>query len=860
MDRRWRCSLVLLVLALDTASKGQLIRRPLNPFTVKSPSGRIALWVNPSEEYGDGPAFYRATKDGKLLWQANLPYTVNTIAITDSGLAAGCASIFGPKNIPYIAVIEISGDGIAYVLDRISQDGPQPVDSPRQPQVGGILLDPDHDRLTVRMSDFSQSGESWRRYSFSKLARTSIEKLAAPSENTARSVIGASLIQGTDLVLVDWYTFDDNRDQMGQAFTVVDANMKQVWRIDLVGDFDSDKKGEEAYEQSSKVMNSGLILDVSKPNRFDVRFVKQKVRVKFEARRTGQTWTVTEVGRSPFVETPKLTPPSRIFKNVNLKTVRTLKVPRTADPPSQVHDVASFSVVGKKIILLRGGAQPSICATDLNGREIRTIRLPKMPIGAELMMAKANENRFVLIATKDEGAGKAWAWTVDFARSSCGALKNFQAFHVKSVTAFSDSSFAVLSTEHVPFSIAEHLSLHSSSGSLVWDHRQYGTSGRSGELLSPEDVCADSVGNMVVVDNIRHTLQTFDRKDNLVRDLDLDKAWGKKAEYPTNVVCAPNGGFWLVDMFAVLHIAHDGKIIRRLEPRFVGNKMIDLKGGISLDESGVPWCTDGFSIYRLNSTGLVDLTVGNKTRRSGIGDISQLAVGIDGRVYAQDRVTGGVSVFSKSGSNLFTCMPAATGLQSGKFGPSFDIARSGCVYIHGEDAVASYFPDGTRMKSVRVLKGKPKGAPFASNPNWYWRWASLLDEHGQVQGHIERWPDLSWLEYQGVLEAPNGELAIIETPSGFAGQGLLKLAFLTSHGVPLSQMILPAIGDKVGAAFDGQRVYISTDKGLCALDRKGKPIWRSKPKGWNDKWEVYPSLGMLALYNGDRTVTWVKPQ
>ncbi|MGC4047110.1 MAG: hypothetical protein QM758_25215 [Armatimonas sp.] len=62
---------------------------PLDPKRYYSPSGRYALFVDPSSPTGSGSAFYRLTLSGKTIWERTHPFTLREAGVTDTGIVGG---------------------------------------------------------------------------------------------------------------------------------------------------------------------------------------------------------------------------------------------------------------------------------------------------------------------------------------------------------------------------------------------------------------------------------------------------------------------------------------------------------------------------------------------------------------------------------------------------------------------------------------------------------------------------------------------------------------------------------------------------------------------------------------------------
>jgi outer membrane protein assembly factor BamB len=302
-----------------------------------------------------------------------------------------------------------------------------------------------------------------------------------------------------------------------------------------------------------------------------------------------------------------------------------------------------------------------------------------------------------------------------------------------------------------------------------------------------------------------------------------------------------------------------GRLVRSHPLKFGNGRRIELREGTRLDTQSRHWISTGNELDRLDDFGTVVQSVGNQPRRAGLGKISHLKVGTDGRIYALDAETSGVHVFDWKGHSLFTCQPKPKEFAAES--SQLDVTRSGDIYIEGSylDGSLHYSPAGKRMGYVPFADGTGRELAVSPKPTWRWFGSELIDERSKVVTRLRRFPDQRWMTGE-IAMAPDGRIAAYERPSYFERQGQpLRLAFYTMATRPEGQVFLPAEMPEVfGCAYDGNRCYFVTQKGLLAVDRKGKLVWRYQPPNWTTEWKAFPSMGKIALYDGDHTVRWIE--
>ena len=316
---------------------------PLDPKTYTSPSGTYLLWVNPSDPDGEGEAFYRLSSQGKVVWEKELPFTFRDASVADDGTSCGYAYTEGIMGLGNFEVAIIAPNGTLRADDKHVRKGSQFLHTDPNPKVAGWFLDPDNDRMVVRVPDpdVNLQKEVWWVYKLSDGKRRIVEPAALGEP--VRSLQDAKPLRGTTLTVVHWYQFQKT---MGSTFSLVDLEGKSVWRWDVPDDYESGEVDEKRYDLRGAVFETGAILDVGRPNQFEIRLGKQAVRVRFRAEPQADGWKVTEVGREPFIEPAKPVEPKLVAPSVQLKVMRKLVIPLATGPSSPIHDVGDAQARG----------------------------------------------------------------------------------------------------------------------------------------------------------------------------------------------------------------------------------------------------------------------------------------------------------------------------------------------------------------------------------------------------------------------------------------------------------------------------------------------------------------------------------
>ncbi|MBS1726163.1 MAG: hypothetical protein JST51_05530 [Armatimonadetes bacterium] len=842
---------------------------PVDPITVYSPSKKYKFWVNPSDPSGIGPSYCRLSRGGKTVWQKNLPYTFGQACVLDSGKVAGYAYLPDGQN-GKIVVALFDSQGNLKLEHKTARSPNRMLDGDNSTVAEGFLSDPGKDWLVVRVKNVHAGDgvERWWTYDTATFKYLKSVQIGQSPRTDYEYVKDAKILPGTPFILLNWSNY---RKTAGQSFNLVDKEGKKFWGQDFPGDLQS------AVDQGwkgdfSRFLTIGTILRCDQPGRFEVLLVKEKKRVTFVVQKSTKGWDVKEISREPYTVLHRTKPEPLVVKRADIPILAKVNIPQSADFKSDVSDVGDFCFWGDdKVVYLRRSSN-EVRVVGRDGRLIRNISLPPAAQGkdARVFIANTSGANFVVVATWAGPNRATLGWKLDVSSGKLVDLPKFKAGWVESIAASPNGRFAVVSMDMGDSSSASHVSFHDADGTPIWIKGNGWSSNDPAEISSPEDVAFDAKGNIVVLDNIAHTLQFFEQSGKFLRAYDLDRLWGKSLSYPTQITCLPGGGFWLIDSETCYLLDAKGAIVRSFKATLANGKAFESREDVRVDRNGQPWITNGRSIFRVDRSGKAIQTIGNAPRLRGLGKIESLKVNFDGRIYALDEVTNGVHVFDAHGKPLFVANPKPSEFDDTPNYARLAVAPSGDIYVSGNNGVGDihFSPTGQRLKNTierqRHRHEEEFGIPYRLKPTWHWWNCFLLDESGKTQATLRRWPDLTWMEEGPSAMAPDGQLM------AYGGRFFPeldlkpeKLAFFSSRGAPISQTLLPlAMPDTYHSAYDGNLCYFLTDSGLLAMDRQAHPKWLYVPPSWNSKssWDVFASRGKLALYDGERTVFWIDPR
>lgn len=857
--------IVLAVLASPLSKANLQVPDPdLDPATYLSSSGKFALWVNPSEPDGSGPATYRLSEGTTVKWTKTLPFTFHKASVTDTGRSIGYGYTQGRTQVRDLDVAIISEKGDVLLEDKHPRTYGFEHEPPG-PYGIGILPDPVSDRWLV-----SVSRGSWFKYSLEQ-ARFLGEVKQASGVECANWIVDEQCIVGTPLILADWWHFSDG---MGVVYALHDRDGKVVWKLEMPSDYELSGSEEEQDKMRDLMQTKGSILRSDQANRFDLRFVRAGQRVTFEVREELGKWQVSEVSRTPYAP-----PVGKVEKPVKLVVAeRQLQVIRQVVLPveggKKVPELgridAFFPLDRGRFAVLRNGTNLDLI--DGRGAKVRTVDLGQVDEGrSHRLAAHLGGSKFLLITSKSGENGSAHALTVDLSTGDRRDLLDFKCDDVNAITGFPDGSFAALSTEHSKYSSTEHLGYYGPTGKLVWMNGEAGFGGDDAELLSPEDLASTKAGWILVLDNIRDSLQVYDRSGKLVKFLDLGKVWDKKPSYPVEVIETRDGGYAMNDFGGeppMYVMGPDGVIRQALLPRYKDGKAVARFDGPVQDSEGALWISDGKALMQVGKDGIVARLIGPEPASSGLSEIGDIHIDAVGTIYALDINSGEVHLFDKDGKRTAVAKPLAKDFDKRPLEYAWlKVARSGDIYVGGGTGEGDlhFSPTGARLGYVdypSTFGNIPVSAqePYKRevSPQWRWHGTLLLDENGKDVARLRRWPDLRWMTDGPSAVAPDGRLMSFggpEDPMGFRLQAPDRIAFFTPGGLPEGMAPLPkGLGIVASSAFDGALSYFQCEESIVAIDRTGRAIWRFTPKGGIRS--ICPSLGGLAVFDGEKTITW----
>lgn len=223
---------MLTTILLAVALQWPLDETVLDPIGHVSPSGAFVLHVDPSARDGAGSSQCRLTRDGDVVWERELPFTLREAAVTDSGFAVGFALTAGDRYGGELVVAVLEPDGELVLDERTARVSSMYFCTSDSPRPHDLVVDGTSDRFVVRVYDESvdDGTEVWWRYRLStgeRLDALVASHLLSSSEEGSAYVQSARALPGTGLTLVHGHVFDAPNDL--DLFLLLDQDDAIVW-------------------------------------------------------------------------------------------------------------------------------------------------------------------------------------------------------------------------------------------------------------------------------------------------------------------------------------------------------------------------------------------------------------------------------------------------------------------------------------------------------------------------------------------------------------------------------------------------------------------------------------------------------
>ena len=798
----------------------------VNPVTYRSLSGEYELSVNPSDRYGRGGATYGLKKNGRQEWKQDFPFTLIRVHLTDEGESIGYGYSAGIEGMGHgegvgdfrIVIVDASG--------RLRLDSSTEREESRffhghpTPLGHGLVVDEKGDRVVVRVDDpkLDEDTESWWVYRLSsgQLVQKTIPRNRIKERQSLTFMIDAEHVRGTNLILQHWNCA--TRSTHGARFVLVDEDADPVWTLNVPRDDEVPKDEEYETRLSWFVRHSGETIRSQRDSEFEILLAASEQRVKHSVTGSPGAWVVDEVSRTPF----------------RLEAYQSQRSDTLDKPPSELESLGKinlrknhkrspvslmeFTIDSRNRIAFIRGNRESADAPDTfvlldSGGEV--IQETPLNVSADrnadwTSCTWIDGDRFLITRSERGPGGRSSAWWIDAGNGTLTRVTQFDAPSIDRLHRFSDGGFVALATNRFRFTSTQELRAYDPKGSLLWVV-QSGDHTRTDELFSPQDLCVTPRDEIAVVDNIKNTIQLFDRQGDFLRYIELERTWGREPNYLSSLRSTSNG-FVVYDFEGsppYVRTDSNGMATGGFEPRFADGRLVD-EHYFSVAPDGRIWVTDGDAICRLDAEGNVDRVVGEPPEPNSLSRIAASTIDGRGNIYAVDERTNAIHVFDSRGRSTHVCVMDPSEFRRAQYSPWLSVDDDGIVILSIDDLTpngrfARFDASGRTLPPLKFDRSVDKvgfqpGTDLVVALNS--RGAMLLDPRGDVLRNIQRRPDGNWLIYpDGLCFSAEGTFAVVD--DGAVG-------IYSETGEPQNTISLPSkVGLAPRIAFDGNHLIVS---------------------------------------------------
>lgn len=252
---------------------------------------------------------------------------------------------------------------------------------------------------------------------------------------------------------------------------------------------------------------------------------------------------------------------------------------------------------------------------ESDGTIVSTLNL-KSILGQEPIFPRVawiNQSRWVIAAPEICADGAAQAWWLDADSGEFSAISTEGYMFFWAITALGDGGFVATIELKTGTSPHNALVAHDASGALLWqvDEDPDTPAGR----FATNDVAVTAAGEIVLFEAApSRGVCFYSRAGGFVRRIETVARWGRQLAEPGWLTADARGGLLVYDYKCIpplLRIDKAGELAGTIEPRFADGRALGaLTGGVRTGAGGVMWVSEGRGLHRLNSAGIVEVTLG----------------------------------------------------------------------------------------------------------------------------------------------------------------------------------------------------------------------------------------------------------
>lgn len=794
----------------------------VDPFDVRSSSGRYVLSVEPNEAQGRGAASYALSRDGETLWAKELDCTLEEVVVGDDGAFAGAARRSTPSNETELVLLLSGPDGAQRYRLGVPPE-PGMMHGSDYPRCDGTLLLPEQDRVVFRVVHHRQgfeTSEEWRvvEWSTGKEIATSVPATQLEETRGVNRFAVVRGLRGTPLVVAQALVldFDPLVGAMGTTFAIFDLTGKPVWQRREARDYVLDDM-EETTRLWGWVAEHGAVFACDEPGHFEFALVREgkrvRCRVSVDPARP-DAWSVAEVRREnyelPFdeedIQGPKPT------SDLALELIEMIDVGETA-PPVQL--IFSFDIDDRGrlgAVVVQEGVPARFVLREPSGEIVSDLKLQLECPGqlSQPQVTWLQADRWLVYVTEyAEDDSRAHAWWLDLPQGTLSKIPEFECHPIQEADGTLDGGFVALTSTTIDNGPVETLSSFDEAGKLRWQAIDANGQRDSG-LFSPEAVTFSPQGEIGVLDNIKGLVQRFDLTGKLLSEIVLEDVVGRDLRYPTELAVDADGNWIVGDLQAsppILRISRDATLTSSFETKHANGAAFRPWGGVRVAPDGSLWTSDSFALLRLSALGVVDHVAGDPPDDDQLGLVQEAHIDHAGRILLVDARTKAVHIFGSDGRRQAICKLPAEDLDG--------TTRIGWIAVDRELTIyVGPVADEAHRYRKFAPDGKPLGACALVGVNLFqpasgrlWQLASyegtvqLFGPDGVELKQLDKGADGRWLDHcRHSAVAMDGTL-VVEARESYH--------VFSPDGEPLRSLPIPAEARIAILALSGSHVFAS---------------------------------------------------
>lgn len=820
----------------------------LQPADYASPSGKFVLHVDPSRRDGGGPGAYRMTRDGEPVWEKTLDVTAWRASVADDGRVAGYGYTAGWRDHRLegefrVIILDAGGELVANAATK--REGSRYLHSPPVPLAAELLLQPELDRLRIRViekdQEYQTRGWEFRLSSGERLNDWEVEPpvdLERDSEGFINLRMAAAL-PNSGLILLCWNYMDgestQGTDHWGHIYELRNAADESVWREDRPLDLVVPGDVETTVQLSFAIQSHDTLLETAPGGHFALWSPSEATRSDYIAREVDDQWKVERTAVEAFVPVENHGPTAEPITLERLGRVRLLRTPESLD--QELGDVRAFGFTAEDtVVYLRAvdsGYESVHLTADGAIESTRAIELPAQLRGP-LDEHWAGDDRWMLSHRTGPRSRSSELYRADARTGQVQALGEFPVIDIRRILPTPEGGNVMLATFYDGYGTRAVVMCIGEDGEILWRQDQArGGYARDDLIRSPVDMAITAEGLIALLEPRRRNLQLFDGSGAHVRNQDLGEVFGTDATYFARVVADSSGGVWIADQSRFVRVDAEGEVSAPLEPRF-GGSAPSLRRELRADSRGRLWNTDGVMIASTDELGNSGATFGRT--RTDAPPLTASAAHIDrrGRVWLLDEDRNTWHAFSADGAALHSCeLPrpfSTTTLDrptSTADGSLWVPASRRSNYKHHQ----VFSPEGELGEHVNFEESDVESDTHGEGA---WRLARYeghlehLDVERVVDRRLPRRPDHLWWRNPRAFHhsACGARFVVLDTGGGGGSNAPPALAVFDGEGNGLDVIELPRRFDSQVATSAEWAAVWDSGASITLVDLQGRRVQR----------------------------------